>query len=406
MILSLVAFPSVKYVHRHPNATVRRDFKNMSVLRNKAWIFPVIALVCVAAVYFNTKQKLNNIPSPSIQKGRHLTQVGSDSGSLELKNTSLKVDDSQNRGEIAAPSVMNASSFLALKKNQCLDGHIKGLPPLCGLAGCLQILDPPPGINDDIINDLVINRDTFRQQIDNISGWMDLVHYDLVRDLTKMQRGYDIVGSVGEIGVYHGRHATVLALNTDTKAGEQFFICEIFDKKELYLHNSGADRAIVFQNLEATGFTIDSEDPTKRLHIWADSSTYLTKEVFKTMGLPAFRFFSVDGSHFDAVVFHEIITVLCIIRDGGIISFDDAYSRQSPGVNKALRDFTKVFGDNLVWPLIYSANKMYATTKSYYSTYIAYIEEHLASRYKLKKCQDAMFGAPHVYYTAGHCYSN
>ena len=53
-------------------------------------------------------------------------------------------------------------------------------------------------------------------------------HIDTVKFFSQMQWKFGIFGSVGEIGVYYGKFASVLATFTATDHGERFFICAIF----------------------------------------------------------------------------------------------------------------------------------------------------------------------------------
>ena len=149
-------------------------------------------------------------------------------------------------------------------------------------------------------------------------------HIDITMHLTRMHWHFKIYGSVGEIGVYYGKYASVLATFTATEYGERLFICDIFGNPIHMKLRTYLGRKDKFENaMNQVGFSMNHEDESKRIRVFDDSSIYLSKAVYKSMDLPAFRFYSIDGNHFVPYTLHDVEHVTCVLREGGIISIDD-----------------------------------------------------------------------------------
>ena len=207
------------------------------------------------------------------------------------------------------------------------------------------------------------------------SGWMKAEHIDLMMHLTKMQWHFKIYGSVGEIGVFYGKYASVLATFTATEYGERFFICDIFGNPLHMKLRTFLGRKDKFEKtMNEIGFSINHKDESKRIRVFDDSSIYLNKAVYKTMNLPAFRFYSIDGNHYEPYVLHDVEHVACVLRDGGIISIDDINNKNWKGVKQALDYFMKLYTAKVIVPFI-ETFKLYMCTTSWYDTYMKYIED-------------------------------
>ena len=160
-----------------------------------------------------------------------------------------------------------------------------------------------------------------RKVVAKTGGMMGIEQIDLTMHLTKMQWHFKIYGSVGEIGVFYGKYASVLATFTATEYGERFFICDIFGNPIHMKLRTYLGRKDKFENtMNEIGFSMKHEDESRRIHMFDDSSIYLNKAVYKTMNLPAFRFYSIDCNHYEPYVLHDVEHVTCVLRDGGIIS--------------------------------------------------------------------------------------
>ena len=190
-----------------------------------------------------------------------------------------------------------------------------------------------------------------------------------------MQWHFKIYGSVGEIGVYYGKYASVLATFTATEHGERFFVCDIFGNPIHMKLKTYLGRKDMFEKaVNQVGFSMNHKDERKRIRVFDDSSVFLSKAVYKAMNLPSFRLYSIDGNHFEPYVLHDVEHVTCVLRDGGIISIDDINNKEWEGVKGALAYFMKMYGANVIVPLI-ETWKLYMCTANWYDTYMKYIEQ-------------------------------
>ena len=191
-----------------------------------------------------------------------------------------------------------------------------------------------------------------------------------------MQWHFKIFGSVGEIGVFYGKFASVLATFTATEHGERFFVCDIFGNPKHMKLKTFEGRKDMFENaMNQVGFSIYHGDEEKKVRVFDDSSAYLSKSVYKTMILPAFRFYSIDGNHFLPYALHDIVHVTCVLREGGIIAIDDINVRGLKGVKQAVFYYMKMYSADVIVPLIENYKKLYMCTPAWYDTYMKYIEE-------------------------------
>ena len=274
--------------------------------------------------------------------------------------------------------------------SHCYAGHIPGMPPICSADGCLPTITSAPRKSEAMYRGL-------RSAIDSMDGMVSTSHVEVVQFLTNMQWSFGIYGSVGEIGVYHGKYAAMLAYNMALDLGERLFVCDIFGKEEhMKLKTELASIQRFEYNMNKVGFSIYTDNEAQRIRVFDDSSMYLSKLLYLRMGLPAFRFYSIDGSHHFPYVFNDLRHVACSLRKGGIISSDDILYKPWPEVLKAHVQFFTVFGNKTVKPLLYYSNKLYSCDVSYFSQYMEHIKEHPMEGFK--KVTDNRFGQTFTYY--------
>ena len=291
----------------------------------------------------------------------------------------------------------NAYNFSQNVRNvdQCVSGHIRNLPPICGFGGCLRTLSAPAaGVQ---VPGMAL---ATRHVISSIHGWLSLIHIDMVWYLTQAQRHFLIWGSVGEIGVYYGKFTALIANWIDAEAGERLFICDIFgEKKHMKLLTETANKEAFEANMQKLGFLMHSQYEKKLIRVWEDSSAYLSKSVFLDMNLPSFRFFSIDGNHNKPFILLDLLTVSCILRDGGIVAADDVGNPDWPDVRASLGEYFAHFGENILAPLALVHGKLYLVTENWHSKYMSWLEENgVPSKLQLRKITDKYFGSQFTYF--------
>ena len=269
----------------------------------------------------------------------------------------------------------------------CASGHVDNFPPICGADGCLRTLVRQASRSN--------MKDSFQHKhnldfVNRIAGWCDAqTHAPLARDLSVMQWDHGVVGSVGEIGVYMGKYSSILGFVTNTAIGERFFAADIFENKTRVSQEQG--RQLTYINtMKHVGFSPNAADLTKKLYLFSDSSMYLSKLLFLRWNLPAVRMFSIDGGHLRPIVLNDFVKAACVMREGGIIIFDDPFNTNAE-VRQAIVDFYDYYGSKAYKPLLYTSNKLFVCTSDFHGIYMAYIRQKLAKKYSMQEKKDDIF---------------
>ena len=310
---------------------------------------------------------------------------------LHAKHFIDKLNEASERHNIKYENIeiMNSRRINSIEGSvRCASGHVGNFPPICGADGCLRTLvRQASGSN---------MKDSFQHKhnldfVNRIAGWCDAqTHAPLARDLSVMQWDHGVVGSVGEIGVYMGKYSSILGFVTNTAIGERFFAADIFENKTRVSQEQG--RQLTYINtMKHVGFSPNSADPTKKLYLFSDSSMYLSKLLFLRWNLPAVRMFSIDGGHLRPIVLNDFEKAACVMREGGIIIFDDPFNTHAE-VRQAIVDFYDYYGSKAYKPLIYISNKLFICTSDFHTRYMTYIRKHMTTKYKLKEKVDTIFG--------------
>ena len=172
----------------------------------------------------------------------------------------------------------------------------------------------------------------YKENHNEIQGWMHECSGFLVAWLTRTQIDMDVFGSVGEIGVHHGKF--FLALTTSASPAEVFWAVDVFAKQHLNPDRSGhGDIDRFLSNIEAFGL-----DPAS-VHLFETSSDDLTPSFFLDNGLAPIRMASIDGGHSAETTYHDLVLVSCALADGGIVVLDDYLDHGWPGVTDGLFRF-------------------------------------------------------------------
>ncbi|MEO3870003.1 class I SAM-dependent methyltransferase [Nonomuraea sp. B12E4] len=161
----------------------------------------------------------------------------------------------------------------------------------------------------------------------------------------------DTSGDLLELGTYLGKSAVLIG--GYARPGETFTVCDLFESEAPDADNdvettksySTLTRRKFEQNYLSVHDTLPEivHGPTSIIldHVKADSC----------------RFVHVDASHLSAHVRGDVQAARTVLRDGGIVAFDDYRSEHTPGV--ALAVWEAVAGLGLE-PIVISSQKLYA----------------------------------------------
>ena len=204
-----------------------------------------------------------------------------------------------------------------------------------------------------------------------VKGWLDPYSAEVIAELGRFQAADGVAGSVGEIGVHHGRLFILLRLLR--RSGEQSVAIDVFEDEHLNIDLSGrGDRGKFSENVERW-----SGD--ENLIVIQKSSLDVTpEELLDKAG--EFRLFSVDGGHTEECAYSDLRLAEAVLAPRGLIILDDFSNHHWPSVAAgAARFFLDVA--TRARPFATSPNKMY----------IALPEHHDSYRLALQASQSANF---------------
>lgn len=159
-----------------------------------------------------------------------------------------------------------------------------------------------------------------------VKGWLIPGAAEAIVALSAEQRASGLSGSVGEIGVHHGRLFIVLYLLTE--GGEKAVAIDLFSHQDQNVDGSGAgDLARFKENLRR-----HADPDLRRLVVHEGDSTQLTSERLVALADGPLRIVSIDGGHTAAITAHDLATSEGALMEGGIIVLDDCFNESWPGV--------------------------------------------------------------------------
>ncbi len=165
-----------------------------------------------------------------------------------------------------------------------------------------------------------------------IDGWLTPLDAGMTAAVAAFQGAEGLPGSVGEIGIHHGRMFLILALGL--RAGERGFAVDVFDDQEANLDRSGrGDEAIFRANLARHGVDAGRVTILRR-----SSLTLAWPEIQPAVGQPI-RLASVDGGHTADVVAHDLALMADGLAEHGVIVLDDYFTAEFPGVSEGAARF-------------------------------------------------------------------
>jgi len=180
-------------------------------------------------------------------------------------------------------------------------------------------------------------------------------------------------GPVAEIGVFEGKFLIGLVKTFDPERKFDHAAIDVFDMQEFNIDKAGEGTATVLDaNLEAMGL-----NPARVDKVRADSLTLRQADAERLMARHGkFKFFSVDGCHEVTHTMNDIEFAMSVIDNAGLITVDDYFNPNWPGVMEAvakmylLRNFAFV-------PLLYIMNKLVLCSLSYHEQYINAVQSYV-----------------------------
>ena len=198
-----------------------------------------------------------------------------------------------------------------------------------------------------------------------IKGWLAPDSAIIISSLSKIQNELGVRGSVGEIGVHHGK--LFLLLHLMLNEGERSFAVDVFENQDLNLDKSGRGSYKIFtENLQKYG------NP-KLVDVFSNSSLNLSPDdIISKSG--KVRILSIDGGHTPEVTLNDFKLGESILVKGGVIILDDYCNSAWPGVSEGTNEYFFNHKSKLR-PFAISINKVFFTNDRKISTqYLDYFK--------------------------------
>jgi len=213
----------------------------------------------------------------------------------------------------------------------------------------------------------------------SVDGWLDRFSAKLIQTISEIQFQEGVTGSLGEIGVHHGKLFIVLLLSaTGTEA---VFAIDLFERQDLNLDRSGCgNREKFLENLERWAGT------SEKVSLIAQSSLETRPEDILT-SCGRVRLASIDGGHTETCTRNDLMLMETVLTDRGVVVIDDFFNPRWPDVSTGVAKYL-LSPSATLRPFAISPNKMYLTAYRNSDFYRAAIAKRLAT-----DKTSAMFGA-------------
>lgn len=211
-----------------------------------------------------------------------------------------------------------------------------------------------------------------------VEGALSPLAMRMIATVAAAQDEVGVVGSVGEIGVHHGKLFLLLHLLNETTAppggavdpgGPRSVAVDLFGRQDENVDGSGeGDRAVLMSHVARL-----TSAPERVVAVTANSTELTADDLARELGTPA-RLFSVDGGHTADLTAHDVVIAAPNLREGGVLVLDDVFNDQWPGVSEGIARVLLARPD-LVVPFAIGGNKTLLTTDA---AAAARYREHLA----------------------------
>jgi hypothetical protein len=219
-----------------------------------------------------------------------------------------------------------------------------------------------------------------RSGMRHVSGWLDNRSAQIIAALGLYQPSADTSGSVGEIGVHHGK--LFILLDLLRRPGEKSFAVDLFDLQQENVDQSGlGDFQRFSENLERY-----SRGPQSVVMFQRNSIELQPDELLDACG-PA-RLLSVDGGHTAECTLNDLKIADAVLTERGIVVVDDYFNPMWPDVSVGVGQYVLESSSKLR-PFAIAPNKLFLSRPEWHREYRTVLNRQSA-RYYLKS--NMMFG--------------
>ena len=193
-----------------------------------------------------------------------------------------------------------------------------------------------------------------------VTGWLQRVDAEIIGSILQFQCEQNIVGSLLEIGVHHGKSFIPLCM---ALRDDELALCiDIFDDQSRNLDSSGEGNFDSFQK-NLSKFDISPLN----VRIFKGSSEDVNCEYILGQVGPV-RFFSVDGGHWKSIVQNDLLLAEQSLSAGGVIALDDYCRAEWPDVTVGYALWQDKTKSDII-PFAIGSNKLFLCRRDYANAY-------------------------------------
>jgi len=193
-----------------------------------------------------------------------------------------------------------------------------------------------------------------------VEGWVDPIAAEFTVALSGVQVRAGLSGSIGEIGVHHGKYFILLLLLA--AQGEHAFAIDVFDEQDQNTDGSGrGDLRIFEENIQrwCRG--------RPAVHIIKKSSLDVVPDEITRVCGPS-RLVSIDGGHTAECAYSDLKLIEAVMLEHGIAIIDDYFNQDWPDVSAGVARYFMEPGTRLR-PFVIATNKLFVATPSWHDFY-------------------------------------
>lgn len=212
----------------------------------------------------------------------------------------------------------------------------------------------------------------YYSEIDKVDGWFDKRLIVILLLIDKYQEQNNIIGNLGEIGVWQGKSFIPLMHLAKSKQGELVLAADCFESVEFNRDNSGGLCAFKMFNNNVNKYC---SKPDCMKVFKGDSYTCSASDYLNAVGNgKGFRIFSIDGCHEGPTTAKDMENAFNCLVDGGVIIMDDYFHWCWPGVSEGVNAYMNKNVDGLK-PFLIAWNKVFFAHPQHAQKYFDTIKE-------------------------------
>ena len=197
-----------------------------------------------------------------------------------------------------------------------------------------------------------------KSDVHKIHGWLEQIDIDYILEIGNHQNRSSIRGSIGEIGVHHGK--LFILLNLLTQKNEHSFAIDLFNDQKENIDRSGLGDLKIFKS-HLNSYAINKEN----IQIISTNSLTIDKDFYKEVTYDKFKLFSIDGGHHYEAVLNDLKIAEEVIAEGGIVLLDDLLNHLWIEVVSGYSNY-KLKGGKLI-AFAVTKDKLYLTSSREYA---------------------------------------